>query len=112
MRCTKIAIAIGIVSPLFAQFQNRPPVLQLTLKQAVEIAVAPEGSTRVKLAEESLKQQAARADQPRAALLPHCEGYIQDQNETNTLKPFGFQFPNVPIPGFTIPPFVGPFNVV
>jgi outer membrane protein len=111
MRCVKVAIAISMVSPLFAQFQNRPPVLQLSLKKAIEIALAPEGSTRVKLAEEALKQAAARADQARAALLPDFEGYIQDQNETNNLKAFGFQFPNVPIPGFTIPTFVGPFNV-
>src|SRR5712692_7380348 len=111
MRCAKVAIAIGMVSPLFAQFQNRPPVLQLSLKKAVEIALAPEGSTRVKLAEEALKQAAARADQARAALLPDFEGYIQDQNETNNLKAFGFQFPSIPIQGFTIPTFVGPFNV-
>jgi outer membrane protein len=111
MRCVKVAIAISMVSPLFAQFQSRPPVLQLSLKKAIEIALAPEGSTRVKLAEEALKQAAARADQARAALLPDFEGYIQDQNETNNLKAFGFQFPNVPIPGFTIPTFVGPFNV-
>jgi outer membrane protein len=111
MRCVKVAIAISMVSPLFAQFQSRPPVLQLSLKKAVEIALAPEGSTRVKLAEEALKQAAARADQARAALLPDFEGYIQDQNETNNLKAFGFQFPSIPIPGFTIPTFVGPFNV-
>jgi outer membrane protein len=112
MRCAKVAIAIGMVSPLLAQFQSRPPVLQLTLKQAVEIALAPEGSTRVKLAEEDLKQAQSRADQARAALLPDFEGYIQDQNETNNLKAFGFRFPNIPIPGFTIPTFVGPFDVL
>src|ERR1700674_3698502 len=111
MRCAKAAIAIGIVSPLFAQLQNRPPVLQLSLKQAVEIALAPEGSTRVKLAEEALKQAAARADQARAALLPDFEGYIQEQSETNNLKAFGFEFPDLPIAGFRIPTFVGPFNV-
>jgi len=100
-----------MVSPLFAQLQNRPPVLQLTLKHAVEIALAPEGSTRVKLAEEDLKQAQSRADQSRAALFPDFEGYIQDQSETNNLKAFGFHFPNIPIPGFTIPTFVGPFDV-
>lgn len=109
-----LAIAIaspGIVPPLFAQLQNRPPVLQLSLKQAVEIALAPEGNTRVKLAEEDLKQAEARANESRAALLPDFEAYTQYQNETANLKAFGFQFPNVPIPGFSIPTFVGPFGV-
>ena len=44
----------ALALPAFAQLQNRPAVLQLSLKQAVEIALAPEGSTRVKLAEEAL----------------------------------------------------------
>ena len=64
------AVASVLAFPLFGQLQNRPPVLQLSLKQAVEIAVAPEGSTRVRLAQEALKQAQTRADQARAALLP------------------------------------------
>jgi len=112
MRCAKLAVAAGMSPLLFGQLQNRPPVLQLTLKQAVEIALAPEGSTRVKLAEEDLKQAQSRADQARAALLPDFEAYVQDQNETNNLKAFGFGLAFiVPIPGFNIPTFVGPFNV-
>lgn len=113
MQFGKLAFAVGLFSPLlFGQLQNRPAVLQLTLKQAVEIALAPEGSTRVKLAEEDLKQAQSRADQARAALLPDFEGYVQDQSETNNLKAFGFGLAFiVPIPGFNIPTFVGPFNV-
>jgi len=53
MQSTKLLAALAIASPLLAQLQSRPPVLQLSLKQAVEIALAPEGSTRVKLAEEA-----------------------------------------------------------
>jgi outer membrane protein TolC len=92
--------------------QSRPQVLQLSLKQAVEMALAPEGSTRVKLAEEAMKQAEARRLEARAALLPDLEGYLQDQNETNNLKAIGFHFPSSPIPGFSIPTFVGPFNVL
>jgi outer membrane protein TolC len=110
----RIKLAIGLVSiaPLFAQLQSRPQVLQLSLKQAVEMALAPEGSTRVKLAEEAMKQAEARRLEARAALLPDLEGYLQDQNETNNLKAIGFHFPSSPIPGFSIPTFVGPFNVL
>ena len=113
MPCDKL-LAIGLLGlPLFGQLQNRPPVLQLSLKQAVEIAVAPEGNTRVRLAEEALKQAQTRADQARAALLPDVSAYVQDQSQTNNLKAFGFKFPAVPIPGFNFdfPTFVGPFDV-
>lgn len=112
MLCIKAALVIGVVSPLFAQLQTRPPVLQLSLKQAVELALAPEGSTRVKLAEEALKEAESQANQARAALLPDFESYAQEENETSNLKAYGFQFSSIPIPGFVIPTFVGPFNVI
>ena len=54
------------VPALAQQLQTRPEVLQLSLKQAVELALAPEGSTRVKLAEEALKQARSQADEARA----------------------------------------------
>ena len=112
MQRIKLAIGLVTIAPLFAQLQSRPQVLQLSLKQAVEMALAPEGSTRVKLAEEAMKQAEARRLEARAALLPDLEGYIQDQSETNNLKAFGFKFNTPPIPGFTIPTFVGPFDVL
>ena len=112
MQTTRFLIAFAVVLPAFPQLQTRPPVLQLSLKQAVQLALAPEGSTRVKLAEEDLKQAESRADQSRAALLPDFEGSFQYQNETANLKAFGFSFPKIPIPGFVIPTFVGPFSVL
>ena len=112
MQRIKLAIGLVTIAPLFGQLQSRPQVLQLSLKQAVEMALAPEGSTRVKLAEEAMKQAEARRLEARAALLPDLEGYIQDQSETNNLKAFGFKFNTPPIPGFTIPTFVGPFDVL
>lgn len=104
-------------APLLAQDGNqqlltRPPVLQLSIKQAVQLALAPEGNTRVKLAEEALKQAESRAGQSRAALLPDFEGSLQYQNETTNLKAFGIDFPKIPIPGFVIPTFVGPYSVL
>jgi outer membrane protein len=114
---TKLLLIVAAAVPLLAQdgdqqLLTRPPVLQLTLKQAVQLALAPEGSTRVKLAEEDLKQAESRADESRAALLPDFEGSIQYQNETVNLRAFGIDFPKIPIPGFVIPSFVGPFSVL
>src|SRR5689334_18576622 len=44
--------------------------LDLSLKRAVELAISPEGSARVRLAEEALKQSQSRTAQAKAALLP------------------------------------------
>ncbi len=111
MRRIKLAILCATISPAFAQLQNRPTVVQLSLKQAVEIALAPEGNTRVKLAEEAIRQAEARSREARAALLPNIESSLTDQSQTRNLRAFGFRFPDVPILGFSIPTFVGPFDV-
>jgi outer membrane protein len=108
----KLFLVFLTVFPAFPQLQTRPPVLQVSLKQAVQLALAPEGSTRVKLAEEDLKQAVDRSAESRAALLPDFEGSLQYQNETNNLKAYGFDFPKSPIPGYVIPTFVGPFGVL
>jgi outer membrane protein TolC len=107
MQFTRVAsLALGS-SLLFAQ----PPVLQLSLKQAVDLALAPDGNTRVKLASEAILQAEARSAEARAALLPDVEGAVSEQSQTRNLKAFGFNFPNLPILGISIPTFVGPFDV-
>ena len=114
MPCTRLLAIALLGAPLFGQLQNRPQVLQLSLKQAVDIALAPEGNTRVRLALEDLKQAETRADEARAALLPDLESYVQYQNETNNIKAFGFSFPTIILPGFTfnIPSLLGPFDLL
>ena len=117
MLCTRMLATTMLAAPLFAQqLQNRPPVLQLSLKQAVEIALAPEGNTRVRLAEEALKQSETQSNQSRAALLPDFESYVQYQNETNNIKAFGFNFSSFipPIPGLNLsfPSLLGPFSLL
>jgi outer membrane protein len=88
-----------------------PPqsVMQLSLKRAVEIALTPEGSPRVALAMESVKQAQDQAREAKSAFLPTLDGSVKETSETVNLRTFGINFPT--IPGFTIPAFVGPFNV-
>ncbi len=107
MRLSNFALPLIFGSLLAAQ----EPPLQLSLKQAVDLALAPDGSTRVKLAEEAIRQAEARSAEARSALLPDVEGAISEQNQTRNLKAFGFTFPKLSIPGFSIPTFVGPFDV-
>src|SRR5437667_34322 len=110
MRFSALVI-LALSLPAFSQqLETRPRVLELSLKKAVEIALSPEGSTRLQLAQEALQQTEARQDQARAALLPDLEGQISDQNQTRNLAALGIQFPS--LPGFHIPTVVGPFNVL
>jgi len=85
-------------------------VLRLSLSQAVDIALSPDGNTKVRIAEELLRQAKARSTQARAALLPHVEASVGQQSVTRNLKAFGIQI-QLPIPGYEPPKFVGPFNV-
>ena len=106
MRCIRIAVTAFASSALFAQAP-----LELSLKQAVAMALAPDGNTRVKLAVESIRQAEARASESRAALLPNVDGAVTEESETANLKAFGFSFSRLELLGFQIPTFVGPFDV-
>src|ERR1022692_2380077 len=89
--------------------------VQLSLKRAVDVAVSPEGSARIQLADEALKQAQARALEQRAALLPNVDASFSDQSRTENLAAQGFTsslFRAIPIPNFTFPSFVGPFTTV
>jgi outer membrane protein TolC len=104
---TLALLLIAAVVPAAAQDRQ---VLRLTMKRAVEIAVSAEGSARIQLADESVKQAQSRAAQARAALLPDLDASISQQSQTRNLETFGLRFAS-PIPGVQFPTFVGPFNV-
>src|SRR5438477_6082291 len=97
--------AILVTLPLAAA-----PV-ELSLKRAVQLAISPEGNTRVQLSGEALKQAQSRSSQARAALLPDLSAAFTEQNLTRNLSAIGIQVA-VPIPGFRFPRFVGPFNTL
>ena len=97
-------LATGAAVPAVSQ------ALPLSMKQAVEIALEPEGSVRIQLAREAIRQAQARAGQVRAALLPNVESSVGEQSITRNLAAFGIWM-EAPIPGFTFPEKVGPFNV-
>jgi outer membrane protein len=102
--------AIGVwllVAPLV--YAAEP--LELSMKRAVEIAISKEGSARIQLSDEALKQAEARSAESRAALLPDVESALTLQNRTENLAALGIKV-NVPIPGFQFPTFVGPFTTM
>lgn len=83
--------------------------LRLSLKMAAQIALAPDGSARVRLAEEYVRQARSQSAQARAALLPHIDASVGQQNQTRNLEAFGIGLV-APVPGIQFPTFVGPFN--
>ena len=96
-----------------AEPQPAPSVLPLSLKRAVEIALAPEGSPRVQLAAETIEQARQRSLQSRAALLPNFDSTLAYNSNTRNLKTFGIDFSKLIPAGFNlaVPALAGPFNV-
>lgn len=95
---------------LQAQTPDAPPELAVSLRQAVEMALAPDGNTRVALAAEIVEQAQNRTRQSRAALLPQVSSSVSQQSMVRNLEAFGVRVAT-PVPGFEFPRIVGPFNV-
>jgi len=99
------------IAPVMAQGTGvTPGTLQLSLKHAVEIALTPEGSARVALAQQSVKQAEEKVVEARAAFLPNIDGDVQWRNQTVNLQTFGINF-SLPLFGFSSPSLVGPYTV-
>ncbi len=85
--------------------------LRLGLKEAVDLALAPDGNTRARLAAEMVRQAETRSAQARAALLPNLDASLATQNQTRNLAAFGIKI-QLPIPGFQFPEIVGPYTTL
>ena len=84
--------------------------LDLSLKRAVDLAISPEGSARIQIAGESLRQAQSRSAEARASLLPDVEASFNDQSRTENLAALGLgslTSLSLPIPGFSIPALRG-----
>ncbi|GIU74301.1 MAG: hypothetical protein KatS3mg004_1388 [Bryobacteraceae bacterium] len=88
---------------------GEPRRLALSLRQAVEMAVAPGGAARAELAREAARAAEARRRQALGPLLPNLDGGYTFRSFTNNLASFGIQFPA--LPGIAFPAFVGPIDV-
>ena len=102
------ALIVGLSAVLCAQ--ESQPKMALSLSKSIEIALAPDGNTKVQLAGEAVRQAQARKAQALSALLPNFDASWSARSFTQDLTTFGLQI-HVPIPGFSIPTFVGPISV-
>lgn len=107
---SRLAVLLSLGYAACAQTGAELRTLELTLRRAVEIATSAEGNTRIQLAGEAVGQARARAAQARAALLPNFDATVSRQSQTRNLAAFGLRI-ETPLPGVSIPRFVGPFSV-
>ena len=82
--------------------------LDLSLMQAIDLALSEKGNPRVRLVEEMVSRSEKSANVSRAGLLPHVEGYFGIQRKTVNLEAFGIQ----PNPILGIQTLVGPFTTI
>jgi outer membrane protein TolC len=80
---------------------------KLSLREAVarglEYNLGTEGLTQ------AMRQARGQARVARSSLLPNLNGYLREAVETENLAALGLRI-HVPIPGFSFPTIVGPFN--
>ncbi len=121
--CLQLALlALGILSmsdrTVFAQTTPTTPaatpaaqsdsgVLTLTLRQAIDLALA--NNTQVQLSQQEIDAAKARSHQALSALLPNLNGGISQSSVTVNLKAQGLDFSKIPNLG-SFDPFIGPFN--
>jgi outer membrane protein TolC len=100
------AAMLGLSLALAAQ--EARPKMELSFSKSIEIALAPDGNTKVQLAGEAIRQAQARKAEARSALLPNVDAAWTAQSFTMDLATMGLQI-SLP-PGFHIPTFVGPIS--
>lgn len=100
------ALIVGLSIALCAQ--ESQPKMALSLSKSIEIALAPDGNTRVQLAAEAVRLSQARKAEALSALLPNVDASWSARSFTQNLATFGLQ---IQVPGFSIPTFVGPVGV-
>ena len=108
----RLAGMVLLAAPLLMGQTPEAATLQLSLKRAVEVAIAPEGSAKIQLADEALRQAQAQSAEARAALLPDLEAGFNYSTQTVNLAAEGLSSAfQIPIAGFQFPTLVGPFSV-
>jgi outer membrane protein len=113
MQTTRASLAIVLLawhlSPLYAQ--DKPaPTLSLTLRDAVRLALSPQGNLAVDVADQSVAAAQARFRESQATSKLNVDFSFNAVNEQLSLDAFGFQ--SIHVPGFTFPRAVGPFEVL
>jgi len=113
-------IACGLVAMLSvlqctrlsAQEQSAQTPLSLSLRDAIRTALAPQGDPEISVAAESEVIAAARFRDARGLSMPQIDASVTGTNQVLNLAALGLGEVHFPIPNFSFPNSVGPFNTV
>jgi outer membrane protein TolC len=101
--------ATGPYSGSTSGIAGTPFTGKLSLKEALQRGLLYNLGT-VGLAQ-TVRQSRAQTKAARSSLLPNLNGDIAENVQTSNLKAFGINI-SVPVPGFSFPAVVGPFNYI
>jgi outer membrane protein len=113
MQTTRVSLPILLLawhlSPLYAQTKSAP-TLSLTLRDAVRLALSPQGNLAVDVADQSVAAAQARFRESQATRKPNVDFSFNAMDERLNLDMFGFS--SIHEPGFVFPRAAGPFDVL
>jgi outer membrane protein TolC len=110
---TLIAVVSMLQSTcLRGQENNAPAPIALNMRDAVRMALDPQGNPEIGVAGESVKIAEAQLREARGLAYPEIYATVSGQNQVLNLAAYGFDEIHLPIPGYSFPDSVGPFNTV
>jgi outer membrane protein len=113
MQTTRARLPIVLLAwHLSALYAQQKPVLplSLTLRDAVRLALSPQGNLAVDVADQSVAAAQARFEESRAARKPGVNFSFTAVNERLSLDAAGFQ--SIHVQDFVFPRAAGPFEVL
>jgi len=112
--CGGLFAVISMLQParLLAQEKTTEPPLTLSLRDAIRMALSPQGDPSIGVAEESIKIAVAQFKEARAVARPQIYASVGGANQVINLAALGLDEIQLPIPGFSFPQAVGPFNTL
>jgi outer membrane protein len=105
-----VAVSWALAGAVRGNGPERGP-MRLTLKRCVELALSPEGSAKIQLASEAIRQAQARSAEARSALLPNLQASVGQEETMRSLSELGLQALHLPF-NLKIPSTVGPYPVL
>ena len=104
-----IAFALpGMAAAASDEIATRAPI-KLSMKRAIQMATSPEGSTRIQLQVEAVKQSKGRSAEARSALLPDIESYVGVSTQERSLAAAGLtEIPDINNAITTVRSILGP----
>jgi len=121
MKTFRIGLMIGLLTLNYVQghAQNSPgkdassaSPLRLSLRDAVKMALSPQGNYTAQLAGESVHVAESNLRASRSAFLPSADISVTTANQLEDLAGIGLTNVKVPIPNFTFPNSSGSFNSI